>query len=240
MMDTGARRVSAFLALAALAAGLGACVAEPVRGPLVTVTASAEARTVPDLATVNTGVVSRGATARAAQDAQAQRMTAVMTAVKALGVADADVQTSQIGLSPLVDWSDGRQRITGYESTNMVSIRVKDMARISDVVDAVVADGGNRLDGIAFSMDDSASAEQSAYADAVRKARQRADAYAAGAGLKVHRVISISEGTGSGPVPVGMPMAEQRVAMDAAAASTPVSAGQISTGATVTAVFELR
>jgi uncharacterized protein len=226
------------MSMAALMA-TGACVAEPVRGPLVRVTATAEARTVPDLATVSLGVVSRGATAREAQANQASRMTQVMDAVKTLGVAETDVQTSQIGLNPMIDWADGRQRIRGYESTNMVQVRVKDMTKVSEVVDAVVADGANRLDGIAFSMDNTADAEQTAHADAVRKARQRADAYAAGAGLSVHRVISITEGVDLSPVPM-LTASVARDAMAEQAASTPINPGQVSTGATVTAVFELR
>jgi uncharacterized protein len=222
------------------AAMLAACAPQASRSAYISVTATAEARTTPDIAMINAGVQSRGATAKAAQDAQATRMAAVIEVIKAQGVDEKDIQTSQIGLNPVIDYSaDGRQRVLGYDSINTVTIKVRDTSKVSALVDGIVADGGNRIDGISFAMDDAADAEADAHAEAVRKARARAEGYAAGAGLKVHRLVSITEPGGTpfnpGPMPV---MARDAVSMEAAA--TPILPGQVTTGAAVTVVFELR
>lgn len=226
------------VAAAALAAALGGCAPSTQPGALISVTASAQAQTTPDIATINAGVESRGPTAKAAQEAQATRMAAVVAALKAQGVDDKDIQTSQIGLNPIVDYSEtGQQRITGYSSVNTVTITVRDLDNVSSIIDAIVADGGNRIDGIAFSIDDAEDAEAEAHAEAIRKARTRAEGYAAGAGMKVHRLVSIVEPGGSA-APVYPEMAMR--AMSAEATATPIMPGQVTTGAAVTVVFELR
>lgn len=230
--------ITGLVATVALAAALGGCSPAPQQGALISVTASAQAQSTPDIATINAGVESRGATAKAAQAAQATRMTAVVAALKAQRVDDKDIQTSQVGLNPIVDYSEtGQQRITGYSSVNTVTITVRDLEKVSAIIDAIVADGGNRIDGIAFSMDDAGKAEAEAHAEAIRKARTRAQGYAAGAGMKVHRLVSIVEPGGTaGPVYPEMAMRS----MSAEAVATPIMPGQVTTGAAVTVVFELR
>jgi uncharacterized protein len=231
--------LTGLVATVAMAAALGGCSPGAQPGALISVTASAEAQTTPDIATINAGVESRGSTAKAAQEAQATRMAAVVAALKAQGVNDKDIQTSQIGLNPIVDYSEtGQQRITGYSSVNTVTITVRDLDKVSSIIDAIVADGGNRIDGIAFSMDDAEKAEAEAHAEAIRKARARAEGYAAGAGLKVHRLVSIVEPGGSSMPP--MPMDGMAFKAVAESTATPIMPGQVTTGAAVTVVFELR
>lgn len=234
-----------FLTMSALAAlGLSACGREPVTGAVLTVSARAEAQTAPDLATITTGVQSRGATAKAAQGAQAAKMAAIVETVGKAGVKPEDVQTSQLNLQPMQTWSEKTgPRITGYESVNTITIKVRDLEKVPEILDAIVTDGGNRIDGVAFSIEDPAKAEAAAYANAVAKARARADAYAAGAGMTVHRVLSITEGfapaSGYGDALYAVetaaapPVLQRKVA-------PPVAPGQMTTDGTITAVFELR
>lgn len=233
------------LSVAALGAlGLAACGREPVSGAVLTVSAQAEAQTAPDLATITTGVQSRGATAKAAQAAQAARMAAIVETVGKAGVKPEDVQTNQLNLQPIQTWSEKTgPRITGYESVNTITIKVRDLAKVPDILDAIVADGGNRIDGVAFSIEDPAKAEAAAYANAVAKARARADAYAAGAGMKVHRVLSITEGGAPAPVYGDAVFALEAAAPALAqrgAAPPPIAPGRMTTDGTITAVFELR
>lgn len=232
------RSAVSVLGLSAIAL-LAACSPDARPGALISVTAQAQAKTTPDLATINLGVQSRGATAKAAQDAQAAKMTAIIATLEAQGVDDDDIQTSQVGLNPITVWNErGESRVTGYESVNTVAVQVRDLTKVSTIIDAIVADGSNRIDGIAFSMDDAEKAEADAHAEAVRKARARAEGYAAGAGLKVHRLVSIVEPGGSSMPP--MPMDGMAMRAVAEATATPIMPGQVSTGAAVTVVFELR
>jgi uncharacterized protein len=230
--------LAALMMASALVAGCGQPV---VRGALVTVTGTADVKAAPDVAVITTGVQRRGATAKAAQDAMAKRMSEIVASVSGQGVKAEDVQTSQLNLQPITNWADGRQRIVGYESVNTVTIKVRDLAKVSDVLDAVVADGANRIDWVGFIIEDPAKQQSAAYQEAVKRARARADSYAAGAGLKVHRLISLTEPGGMippMPIPAGAVMAEQAVARNAAAPT--VAPGQITTAASVTAVYELR
>ena len=131
-----------FLALAALAA----C---GQRETLLTVHASASTRTAPDLAVVTLGVLARGATAQAAQQAQAARMGAVMDAARAAGAAETDVQTVGYSIEPQYAYPrNAAPRITGYVSRNIVSIRLDNLNAVSALIDATVAEGANELHGI--------------------------------------------------------------------------------------------
>jgi uncharacterized protein len=234
-------RLIATIAVSFLALSAAACAPASQQGALISVTAQAEAKTTPDVATINVGVESRGATAKAAQDAQAAKMTAIIATLKAQGVDEKDIQTSQVGLNPISEWNERTQqsRITGYQSVNTVAVKVRDLSKVSTIIDAIVADGSNRIDGIGFSMDDAEAAQAEAHGEAVRKARARAEGYAKGAGMKVHRLVSIVEPGGSpmGPMPM---MTAARDAVAEAAAATPIMPGQVTTGAAVTVVFELR
>jgi uncharacterized protein YggE len=167
-----ALRAGVLVLLAALA--LTACQRRPT---LLAVNASATTRTTPDLAIVTLGVVARGATAREAQAAQATRMNAVMEAVRAAGVEEAEVQTVGYGLDPVYAYPrGGAPRIASYQSRNSVAIRVRNLNAISALIDATVADGANELQGIQFTFQDEEASLDAARAQAVQTARTRRSA----------------------------------------------------------------
>ncbi len=225
----------ALAAIAVVATSLSAC---ERRETLLTVHASATTRSAPDLAIVTLGVVARGATARAAQDAQNERMRAVMTAVQAAGVEDGGVQTVGFSLDPIYAYPrNAAPRITGYQSTNVVSIRVSNLDAISGLIDATVADGANSLQGIQFTYENEEASRETARAQAVEVARARANAYATAAGMRVARVVSITE-PGAIPPTFSYDFAPRAVANEQAM-SSPIAAGQLDNPASVTVVFEL-
>lgn len=204
-------------------------------GTVLSVTAEAEVSRKPDMATITAGVVTDAPTADAALADNARRMSGVMAALKRAGVAERDIQTSQLSVNPQVAYQDGRApRVTGYQAVNNVTVKLRDMGAVGKTVDALVAQGGNQLNGIGFGLADPDSALDAARADALKKARARADVYASAAGMRVKRIVSISE-SGDMPAPP-MPM----MAMARAAPETPVSPGEISLTARVTVVFELQ
>ncbi len=188
----------------------------PAAGTVLDVSAEGRTTRVPDLATIRAGVVSQGATAAAALSDNAQRMARVLAAVKRAGVADRDIQTATVQLQPQYRYGDNvPPTITGYQATNTLSIRFRDIARSGTVLDALVAQGANQIDGPNLSIDNPDAALDEARTDAVRRARARAELYAKAAGMRVARIVSITENGQDAGGPE-RPMMLQAMARDAA------------------------
>jgi uncharacterized protein len=210
--------------------------AVPADGTLLSVSAQAEASRAPDVATLSTGVVTQAADANAALRANAQEMAKVVAAIRAAGIAERDIQTSGISVHPQYDYRDNQApRITGYQASNTVNIKVRDIARLGNVLDALVASGANQVNGPSFGIDQPDAVYDEARQAALKKAQARAEMYAQSLGLRVRRIVSISEGGGFAP-PVPMMKA---AAMDARMESTPVSPGETTLSANLDVVFEL-
>jgi hypothetical protein len=208
----------------------------PVAGTRLSVSATDSVSRPPDLATVGTGVVTQGATAAAAMRDNAARMAATVAALKRAGVADRDVQTSALTLQPQYRYADNQPPVlTGYQASNRVTARLRDVARVGAVLDALVAAGANQIDGPDFSVEHADAALDEARTQAVALARSRAELYAQAAGLHVARIVSLSEGTANPPIVRPMMMAMARKAE-----TTPVEAGEEKLSVTIDAEFELR
>ena len=230
------------LAIAVVAAPVAASAQAPAAlpaspdGTLLTISASAEARRVPDVAAVSAGVVTRAADAQAAMRDNAARMEGVMTALREAGIAPRDIRTTGVNLHPQYHHPEnGTATINGYEASNTVEVTVRDIARIGPALDALVASGANHVNGPAFSIDEPAEARDEARRAALEDARTRAGMYAEALGLRVRRIVSISEGGPSGPV---MPYAMARME-STASADTPISPGENVVSANLEIVFEL-
>lgn len=197
--------------------------------------ASAEVSAAPDIATVSAGVVTQAEDAAAALAANSARMTAVLAAVRKAGVKPADIQTSRLSLQPKYVYQQNEApRLTGFEASNQVQVTLHDVSRIGAVIDALVAAGGNRIEGPNFRVSNAEALLDNARAEAVTKARARAELYARAAGLRVTGISRISEDSGSS-APVPMP----RMMAMAAEAPTPVEAGVVNLSVTVSMQFEL-
>ncbi len=166
----------------------------PAAGTVLDISAEGRTTRTPDIATIRAGVVSQGATAAAALTDNAQRMARVLAAVKRAGVADRDIQTATVQLQPQYRYGENVPPvITGYQATNTISIRFRDIAKSGGVLDALVAQGANQIDGPNLSIDKPDAALDEARADAVQRARARAELYAKAAGMRVTRIVSITE-----------------------------------------------
>jgi uncharacterized protein len=211
---------------------------------LLTITAEGKSTRTPDLAVFSAGVVSEGRTASEALAANAAAMNKVIATLKKAGIADKDVQTSQISLNPVygqqVVGPNGQitqePRIVGYQASNMLTVRSRDIAGFGKVLDALVGSGANQINGPMFQMSDPAAAMDEARTGAMKSARARADLYAKAAGLRVVRIVSISEGGGYAPQPK-FGLMEARAAD--ASAPTPIAAGEVEAQVSVTVQFEL-
>ena len=210
-------------------------IAAPSDGTLLSVSASAEATRVPDVASLSTGVVTQAADANAALKANSTQMNKVVAAIRAAGIAERDIQTSGININPQYRYAENQPpTITGYQASNTVNIRVRDIAKLGEVLDALVASGANQVNGPGFEIDQPDAVQDEARRAALEKAQARATMYAKALGLRVRRIVSISEGGGFQP-----PMPMLRMAAMEKAADTAVSPGENTVSASVDVVFEL-
>ena len=206
-------------------------------GTLLNVSAQAEARRVPDIATISAGVVTQAADGNTAMRQNAEQMAKVMAAIKAAGIADKDIQTSGISLNPQYRYAENEApSITGYQATNTVSLKVRDITKLGKVLDSLAAQGANQINGPTFQIDQPEPVYDEARLAALKKARDRAETYAKALGLNVRRIVSISEGGGGGfrPVPMMAMSARGKAEMD-----TAVSPGETEVSVSLDVVFEL-
>lgn len=213
-----------------------------VSSTLLTITAEGKSTRTPDQALFTAGVISGGKTASEALAANAAAMTKVIATLRKSGIADKDIQTSQISLNPVygqpVIGPNGQvvqePRIIGYQASNVVTICSRDIKSFGKVLDALVGSGANQVNGPTFQMSDPRAAMDEARGDAMKQTQARANLYAKAAGLRVVRIVSISEGGGYNP-----PQPVYAMAKLADASFSPIAAGQVEAQVSVTVQFEL-
>lgn len=233
------------LALASIAAPSTSHAAEASDATVLSLTAEGRSTRAPDIASFSTGVASTGKTAGAAMAANAADMNRVIAALKQAGIADRDIQTSNLSLSPIYServqvtangkTQDIAPRIIGYTANNSVAVRQRKLSEVGRVIDALVAAGANEISGPDFGVDQPEAALDEARTAAMKAARARAELYAAAAGMHVGKIVSISESGGYTPQP-RMMMAKFAMAD---AAPTPVAAGEVSLSISVSVQFKL-
>jgi uncharacterized protein YggE len=191
----------------------------------IAVTGSGKVTVVPDMATISLGVVTERSSAKAAREAAAAVMQRVVTAVRKLGIADKDIATSDVSLNAIYSYpANAAPRIRGYQLQNTVSVTVRDLKNLSDVLDGGVNAGATAVNGISFDVADRAAAEATAREAAVKDAKAKADTLANGLGVRIAGVSSVAE-TVSTPVWYQPTFASAAALGDKAAAETPVMPG---------------
>jgi len=227
------------LAAFMLAASLGIAHAADNRRS-VSVSGDAVASAKPDIVFVTIGVESAGKDARDVLAANSKATSDVIAAMKSNGIDARDLQTSGFSVRPNVDRSqntlssaDNTPAINGYTVSNSVNVTLHDLTRLGDVLDKAVAAGANSIDGVQFDVTNQSALLDDARKDAFEDARRKAAIYASAAGLKLGRLIELSESTG----PRGGGILYRAKAMSAAA--VPVESGESTLGVSVSARFEL-
>ncbi len=210
--------------------------------PVVTLTVTQSVEGAPDIANVGTGVQTRAQTAQAAMQDNATKTTALIAALTKAGIAKADIQTSGINLNAQYDYSnrDGQPsgpRFIGYEASNQLSVKLRDIKKVGNLLDTMVAAGATNINGPSFSIENPAPMLVQARGQAMKDAKAQADFYAQAAGYRSARLVSISEGNSGGNPPMPM-MAVARFKADAAPV-TPIEPGQVSASVTLTVQYAL-
>lgn len=207
-------------------------------GTILQVSAQGETTAKPDMATINVGVMTEAATAEAAMSQNATQMNAVIAALKRTGIAEKDIQTSNVSLNPQYQYNNNEPpKLTGYQAQNTVTVKVRNLANVGKAIDAVVKQGSNQIHGISFGIDNEDPVLDRARKDALNKAKARAELYANAVGMKVARIVSISE-TGGWAPPIPMPM--YRAEAMSASAAPPIAPGEMNLSVTVNVTYELR
>jgi uncharacterized protein len=231
------------LALGALALlilpAVPAAVAQEETPRRLVVTGTGEASARPDIAVISAGVVVQADSASAALAENTRAMNAVLEELRAAGLAQEDLRTAQFAVTPLYESSqpDPQRieppRIVGYQVSNQVTARVREIDRLGATLDALVGAGANSIDGLYFDLADpkqvQGEARDAAVADALAKARR----YATAAGVELGEILAIEEGDAFAP-PRPMMRAE------AMAASVPIAPGQTELSASITITFALK
>jgi hypothetical protein len=212
--------------------------ADPTK-PDHTISVSGTGRVIlaPDVADLRLGVLVQRTTVKAARADAAKSMAAVVEALKKLGIAPADIQTSAITLHPQYEYnSNSTPRLVGYQFSNSVAVTVRKLDLLGDAIDDSLAAGATSLDSVQFRVDDQTKAEAQARAAAMADAKAKATALASAAGVTIEGVASITESVGAIPYPVYYDRTTAGAAAEKAIA-TPVQAGTNEISITVSVVY---
>lgn len=226
-------------ALPACAQGRGAEGADAAfRATTLNLAAFGETKVVPDLATITLGVQTDGPTAAQALSANAAQMTRVVAALKKAGIAERDIQTSNLSVNPQYVYEQNQPpKLNGYQASNQVTIQVRDLTKLGQTVDATVGAGATNVGGVSFGLQNPQAAEDAARQDAVKALQAKADLYAKATGYRIVRLVNLGEGGGYAPVPP-VPMYAM-AKLERAADSSPVSAGELKVRVDISATYEL-
>jgi uncharacterized protein len=195
----------------------------------------------PDVAILTLGIETQEISVSIAQQKAAEAMAKVMQALKDQGIEDKDIQTQYFSIYQVKNWMDNKEEVTGYRVTNTVTVKVRQITKAGDAIDAVVAAGGDltRVNGITFTIDEPASyyvkARELAIEHAANKAKQMADK----AGFKLGKITYITENSGNYGINYRNYVSMQDAAMGSSSVPTPVSIGQLEVTATVNIAYAI-
>jgi uncharacterized protein YggE len=211
-----------------------AALAQTAPPAMISVTGEATISVPPDLAQIEAGVTSEAKTARDAIEANNAAMGKVLLALKGAGIEEKDYQTSRLSLQPqYAPNRGGPSPVVGYHASNRVTVRVRDVAKVGNVIDTLVGAGANDIGGINFTVSQASKLLDDARAQAIADARRKADIYAKAAGVTLGAPLSITEEGSPGPMPF-------RKLSGSLAAAAPVAQGEETLAVTVNVSWAIK
>lgn len=213
-----------------------------VHGEPATISISGEGKVsaVPDIAALSFGVqTGRQETAQVAMEQLSNSMNAVIDAVKKAGIEEKDIRTEFLNLYPAFDWKEGEQIPRGFEASQSLLVKVRDLAKIGAVLSAATAGGANQVGGVSFTIDDPEELQRQAREEAIQNAKEKALELAKDLGVKLGKLKGFNEGGFSSPTPF-----YERSAMDMGMGGgggiVPVPTGEQEIQMSVTLTYEVR
>ena len=219
--------------LARAAASPAGTVQEPTRE--VTVTGVGTASTQPDIAQASIGVQVNAPTVAQATREDETQMAAVIAKLKDLGVAAEDIQTSEYSIFPQRNFQNGNSgQVTGYQVSNTAQVTIRDLSKVSTILEQVTQAGANNILGVTFSLENPAQLQSKAIDSAVADAQSRANELAKASGIQLGEVVSISQTVAPTPVPLAASSAQ------AAGGAVPIQPGTIKVNAQVQIAYIIK
>jgi uncharacterized protein len=216
-------------------AAFGVCASAPAQDlpPVISVVGQASVSVAPDHAQLRAGVTNHGTSAREASETTNRTMAAVIAALKDSGIAEKDFQTARLSVQPISEQDRlGPARITGFRASNQVTVTVRAIDKVSELIDRLVAAGANEIGSLDFRVSSPSQALDEARTKAIADARRKAEIYARAAGVVLGQAVSIVE---AGTVPLPVSRSEMTSAI-----ATIVSPGERTLTVSVTVAFELQ
>lgn len=211
----------------------------PGQRDTITIDGEGKVTSKPTLGQINVGLYSEGQEVPAVQDENSRKVNAMVAAMKDLGVAEADLQTSNYNISPKYDYKDGTQRVVGYTVSQNIEVKVRDLSKVGTVLSRIGQLGANQVNGVTFTIDDPSSLKQEARRKALEDARTKADELAKALGVDIARVVTFSESGVTPPSP--MPFYRSEGAVATAAPMAPdIQAGSLDVVSHVSVTYEIR
>jgi hypothetical protein len=232
-----ARQVSGLAAATTLlVSAFAAHAQQPQQAPeaRIVVTGEGSVSVTPNYAQIRSGVTTRAKTVKEAVDANSKTMAAIIAALKGAGIADKDIQTAHFSIQPVyaAPAPNAEPKLSGYSISNQVNVIVREIGKVGDALDRVVAAGATDAGNVSFLVSNPSRALDQAREAAMSDARRKAEVYAQAAGVRLGRVEWITEDTSSGPLPP-VPLAR------AQAASVPIASGEDTLRVRITVGFDI-
>lgn len=168
----------------------------------IAISAEGKVTALPDIASISVGVMTEKKTVAEAQKENTTKMNAIIAKIKEFGVAAEDIKTTNYSIYPQYDWVNNRQVERGFQVSQNVDVKVRDLAKIGDVLAAVGEKGANQVGGVTFTIDDPEDLRQQARLKGLEAAKLKAQALADAAGVKLGKVVGFSESEGYVPTPM--------------------------------------
>lgn len=205
----------------------------------ISISGHGEVRAVPDVAIVSVGVTTQGQSAREALDSNTKAMKTLFETLKKAGIEDRDMTTSNFSVGPRLDYGNNNAqppKVVGYDVNNMVTLTIRKIEDLGELLDVAVSTGSNTINGISFSVSKSDSKLTEARKAAVMDARSKADIYAAAGGFKIGNILSISEGAAYQPPPPYFAKADRAQAAE----PVPIAQGEQTLSVDVSITYEIK
>lgn len=216
--------------------------AEPTHpgGGIISVSGTGTLNLSPDMAIISAGVQSKAKSAKTALADNNSKMAALFAELEKAGIAKKDIQTSNFNIYPEVVYpkreSNKPPKIVGYNVNNQVTVRIRKLETVGDVLTTLVSAGANNMSGLSFAVSNRKEKLDEARKAAIADARKKAELYASETGTTIKRLKSLNEGGVSNPQPVMMRSAKMEMAADMA---VPVAQGEMSISVTINTSWEL-
>jgi uncharacterized protein len=205
----------------------------------ISISGHGEIRAVPDIAVISIGVTTQANSARDALDANTKSMKSLLDTLKGAGIDDRDMATSNFSVGPRFDYGNNTgqpPKLLGYDVNNMVTVKVRNIAELGELLDVAVSTGSNTINGISFSVSKPDAMLTDARKAAVLDARAKAETYAAAGGFKLGNILNVSEGAPYQP-PIGYSAKAERAQ---SADAVPIAQGEQTLAVDVSITYEIK